>query len=217
MRMNPPTFSLNYIILKFSELFLSFLIYVCKGRPSFLLSLSYSDVKQHDSVFKGWETWFSHFFYFQEKYFFPPLFSLKVEPSIPPQCLKGSICEIEKWIMLSFCWWAHWKRQMETLSPKENLQPLLHVRSADSKSSEKKKTLSWWLLSTLQLYRRSSENGLLIITLWTFSERWKSHLKPTEIRNFPGIRDCSLPKSFLAFRQCFTCCTMKSWLIVDRW
>lgn len=111
-------------------------------------------------------------------------FSLKVEP-IPPQCLKGSICEIEKRIMLSFCWWAPWKRQTEIPSSKENLQTLLHIRSADSKSSEK--NLSWWLLSTLRLYSRRDENGLLIITLWTFSERWPSLLKGA---------DSSLPMSF---------------------
>lgn len=134
----------------------------------------YLRVRKHGSVF------FFFFFYFQKNFFF----SLKVEP-IPPQCLKGSICEIEKRIMLSFCWWAPWKRQTEIPSSKENLQTLLHIRSADSKSSEK--NLSWWLLSTLRLYSRRDENGLLIITLWTFSERWPSLLKGA---------DSSLPMSF---------------------
>lgn len=79
----------------------------------------------------------SLFFYFEKIFFFSFLFSLKVKP-IPPQCLKGSVCEFEKRIMLSFCWLVHWKRQTEIPSSKENLQTLLHVRSADSKSSEKK-------------------------------------------------------------------------------
>lgn len=99
---------------------------------------------------------------------------MKVKP-IPPLCLKGSVCEFGKRIMLSFCWLVHWKRQAEIPSSKENPQTLLHVRSADSKSSEKK--LSWWLLSTFRPYRKRDENGLLIITLWAFSERWLSHLK----------------------------------------
>lgn len=138
--------------------------------------IPYLRVRKHGSVF--------FFFLLSEEFFSPFFFSLKVEP-IPPQCLKGSICEIEKRIMLSFCWWAPWKRKTEIPSSKENLQTLLHVRSADSKSSEK--NLSWWLLSTLRLYSKRNENGPLIITLWTFSERWPSLLKGA---------DSSLPRSF---------------------
>jgi len=70
--------------------------------------------------------------------------------------------------MLRFCWLVHWKRQTEIPSSKENLQTLLHMISADGKSSEKKSFHGDFFP---HFYSRRNENGLLIITLWTISEK----------------------------------------------